>query len=118
MGTLLESLLEKAKSLGPEFESAIHESLRVKNPEYERGAHMTVREANALVPGDVVWVTYQEYGQRGYRIDSAETLESISEPGDFNLSCGGFYYDPDKDMGLQATSDNEGEMRLYHAVKK
>lgn len=114
---LLDEVMRMAKNLGPEFEEAIANTLTNHHPDLTRGKAMTVREANALKIGDVVWMRYRE-DQRSWRIDEATEICDIPMPGELDCSCGGFTYNPEEDLDLGVSDWNHGESYLYHVVEK
>lgn len=114
---LLDEVLRMAKNLGPEFEEAIVNTLTNHHPTLCRGKAMTVKEANALKVGDVVWMRYKKYGD-GWRIDEAVELYDIASPGELDFCVGGFTYDPKDNPDDEVSDWNHGEAYLYHVKEK
>lgn len=120
---LLDEVLRMAKNLGPDFEEAIVNTLTNHHPTLCRGKAMTVAEANALKVGDVVWMRYredpdEELGKRPWRVDQATEICGIDKPGELDMDCGGFTYDPDLDIDFAVADWNHGESYLYHIKEK
>lgn len=106
-----------AKNLGPEFEEAIVNTLTNHHPTLCRGKAMTVKEANDLKVGDVVWMRYKKYGD-SWRVDEAVELGEIYSPGELDFCVGGFTYDPQDNPDDEVSDWNHGESYLYHIKEK
>lgn len=92
---------------------------------YRRGTPLTYGDLRQMVKGAVVWVRYQEYGEKSPRTNGAYRLDRFTEDHTWILddgSCFGadFYMDPEAAADAPCKDDlsGQGEIQLFQVVQK
>jgi len=91
---------------------------------YRKGAPLTLGELRAMANEEVIWVVFYEHadGAAYPKLDGPMRIEAVDDEVSWILDAGGmgaeFAQDGDDAEECRDDQMGEGEMTLYHAVKK